>query len=88
AKGKVSAEEMAQLSERGIDAWGMLSKAMGKPVAEIRKMSEEGKLLASDALPILQKGMEETFGGGTAEYMKSTAGQLDQVKESFSTMAG
>src|SRR5690606_33222097 len=31
AKGKVSAEEMNQLAERGIPAWGILSEVMGKP---------------------------------------------------------
>src|SRR5699024_9689799 len=38
-KQKISAEEMLQLTERGIPAWSRLSEAMGLSVAELRKMS-------------------------------------------------
>lgn len=88
AKGKVSAEEMGQLAERGVNAWQMIADGMGLSVAEVRKLSEEGKLLSKDALPLIQKGMSETFGGGTAEYMKSTVGQAQQAQESFAQLAG
>lgn len=88
AKGKVSAEEMQQLAERGVNAWQMLADGMGLPQAEVRKLSEEGKLLASDALPLIYKGMQETFGGGTQNLMKSTTGQAMLAKENFNTLAG
>lgn len=88
AKGKVSAEEMGQLAERGVNAWQMIADGMGLSVAEVRKLSEDGKLLASDALPLIQAGMAKTFGGSTATYMKSTAGQFDQLKEGASQFAG
>lgn len=88
AKGKVSAEEMNQLSENGINGWKMLADSMGLSVGEVRKMSEEGKLLASDALPIIQAGMDKTFGGGMQEYMKTTAGQMDNFIESAKVLAG
>lgn len=88
AKGKVSAEEMAQLSERGFNGWQAIADGMGLSVAEVRKLSEDGKLLASDALPMLQAGMEKTFGGGTAKYMASTAGQFDQIQEAANELAG
>lgn len=47
AKGKASAEEMNQLAERGIPAWEILSETMGKPIPELMKMSEQGKLMAN-----------------------------------------
>lgn len=88
AKGKVSAEEMGQLAERGVNGWQMIADAMGLSVGEVRKLSEDGKLLAKDALPMIQAGMAKTFGGGTATYMQSTAGQFDQLKEGASQFAG
>ncbi|WP_404323725.1 tape measure protein [Cytobacillus firmus] len=88
AKGKVSAEEMGQLAERGVNAWQMIADGMGLSVGEVRKLSEEGKILASDALPMIQKGMAETFGGGTAEYMNSTVGQAQQAQEAFNELSG
>lgn len=87
AKGKVSAEEMQQLAERGVNAWQMLADGMGLTQAEVRKLSEDGKLLASDALPLIYEGMQKTFGGGTAELMASTTGQAMEARETFSWLA-
>ena len=88
SKGKVSAEEMMQLAERGVSAWQFLADGMGLSVAEVQKLSSEGKLLAKDALPLIIQGMEKTFGGGMQNYMKSTIGQVEQAKENFSQFAG
>lgn len=88
ALGRVSAEEMAQLAERGFNAWGVLADGLGMSVGEVRKLSEEGKLLAEDALPILYEGMQKTFGGGTQNLMKSTTGQAMLAQENFKTLAG
>ena len=88
AKGKVSAEEMMQLAERGVNAWGFLAEGMGLSVAEVQKLSSEGKILAEDALPLIIAGMEKTFGGGMQTYMKSTVGQAQQAQEAFQQLSG
>jgi tape measure domain-containing protein len=88
AKGKVSAEEMQQLAERGVNAWQMLADGMGMTQGEVRKLSEDGKLLAEDALPLIYEGMQKTFGGGTQNLMKSTTGQAMLARENFATLAG
>lgn len=87
AKGKVSAEEMQQLAERGVNAWSMLADGMNMTQGEVRKLSEDGKLLASDALPLIYEGMQKTFGGGTANLMKSTTGQAMLARENFNWLA-
>jgi tape measure domain-containing protein len=87
AKGKVSAEEMQQLAERGVNAWQMLADGMGMTQGEVRKLSEDGKLLAKDALPLIYEGMQKTFGGGTANLMKSTTGQAMLARENFNWLA-
>jgi tape measure domain-containing protein len=87
AKGKVSAEEMQQLAERGVNAWQMLADGMGMTQGEVRKLSEDGKLLAKDALPLIYEGMQKTFGGGTANLMKSTTGQAMLARENFAWLS-
>ena len=88
AKGKVSAEEMMQLAENGINGWQMIADGMGLTVAEVMDLSKKGELLAKDALPLIQQGMEKAFGGGTQQLMKSTTGQAMQARENFSQLAG
>jgi len=88
AKGKVSAEEMQQLAERGVPAWKMLADGMHMSVGEVQKLASDGKLMAKDALPLIQKGMEKAFGGGMQNYMKSTVGQAQQAEEQFQQLAG
>jgi tape measure domain-containing protein len=88
ALGRVSAEEMGQLAERGVNAWGMLAEGMDMPVAQVRKLSEDGKLLAKDALPLIYEGMNKAFGGGTQNFMKSTVGQAMQAEEAFKELSG
>jgi tape measure domain-containing protein len=88
AKGKISAEEMNQLAERGIPAWKILGEEMGKTPAQLMEMASEGKLLADDALPALQKGFEDTFGGAAAEQASSFSGRLSNLKEQAQILAG
>ncbi|MGD6775227.1 tape measure protein [Sutcliffiella horikoshii] len=88
AKGKISAEEMNQLAERGIPAWGLLSDQMGLSTEELMKLSSEGKLLASDALPALQKGFTDAFGGAAEDQSNSFLGRLANIKEQLNILAG
>ncbi|MFP7479458.1 tape measure protein [Terribacillus saccharophilus] len=87
AKGKISAEEMNQLAERGIPAWKLLGDQMDKTPGQLMKMAEEGKLLADDALPALQKGFDETFGGQAAAQADTFSGRLQNLKENFQIFA-
>jgi tape measure domain-containing protein len=63
AKGKLSAEEMRQLTEAGIPAWEMLAEAMGKTTAEIMDMQSKGLIPADRAIKMLVEGMNKRFGG-------------------------
>lgn len=87
AKGKVSSEEVNQAAERGIPLWRILSEQMGKTPAELMKMAEEGKLLAKDALPAIQKGFENSFGGASAEQANTFSGRLANLKEQATLLA-
>lgn len=80
-KGKLSAEEMLQLGERGISAWEILSKKMGVGTAELQKMTSDGKVMANDVLPLLIEGLGEQFGGAMEKQSKSMSGLLSTAKD-------
>jgi tape measure domain-containing protein len=46
ARGRVSAQDMNQLTEAGIPAWSLLAKAIGLPIAKVRELSEQGQISA------------------------------------------
>lgn len=83
AKGKIQAEEMNQLLERGIPAWDMLAKATGKTKAELMDMASKGKLMADEYLPKLIEQMDATFGGGMQKQAQTFNGQLSQLEDNL-----
>lgn len=83
AKGKASAEEMNQLAERGIPAWQILSETMHKPIPELMKMSEQGKLMAKDVIPALVEGMGERFGGAMQKQSQTFNGLMSTLKDNL-----
>ena len=83
AKGKIQAEEMNQLLERGIPAWDMLAKATGKSKAELMDMASKGQLLADEYLPKLVDQMDKTFGGGMQKQAQTFNGQLSQLEDNL-----
>jgi tape measure domain-containing protein len=82
-KGKVSAEEMSQLSERGVDAWGALAKAAGVTVPEAMKLAEKGAFDASEAVPAILAGMAEKAGGSMEAMSKTLTGQWSNFKDTI-----
>ncbi|PKN85450.1 MAG: hypothetical protein CVU46_11095, partial [Chloroflexi bacterium HGW-Chloroflexi-8] len=86
AKGKVSAQEMMQLTEAGIPAWRYLADAMGLTTAEVMKMSEQGLIPAGNAIDYILAGMEKNFGGLMAEQAKTALGQLSALKDELNAL--
>jgi tape measure domain-containing protein len=81
AKAKVSGQEMMQLTEAGIPAWGYLAEAMNLSTAEVMKLSEQGLIPADMAIQAILAGMREDFGGMMAEQAKTAAGQLSNLRD-------
>lgn len=73
-KGKVQAEEMMQITEAGIPIWPLMSRALGKPVAELQELAQKGKLVTADVLPKLQAQMEKDYGGAMAKQSQTLTG--------------
>src|SRR5215216_2122361 len=83
-RGKVQAEELNQITEAGIPVWSLLAKATGKPVPELQKLMQSGKLLSKDVLPALFDQMHQDYGGGMAKQAKSLNGLWSTFKDTVS----
>lgn len=79
AAGKITAVDLMQLGQRGVDAATLIGSQMGMTGAQIRESITAGSLSAGDALDALTAGMDQRF-GGAAENVKNTfAGAMDRV---------
>jgi tape measure domain-containing protein len=89
-KGKVTGEEVRQLAEQGIPVWKILAASMHKTTAEVMELSEEGKISASTAIPMLVKGIEngtaatQKFGGMMEAQSKTIQGRWSTLKDNVS----
>ena len=80
SSGKVGLEELNAFQDRGIDVIGMLSEALDKTQGQIYDMISEGQIGGSQAVNILQSGLEEQF-GGAMETMAGTFSGLTSTLE-------
>jgi len=87
-KGKLQGEELMQMVENGIPVWQLLSKALGKPVEELQKLSSDGKLLSNEVLPLLFDQMQKDYGGAMAAQSKTLVGTWSSLKDNAKSLAG
>jgi tape measure domain-containing protein len=81
--GRLSAGDMMQLVNAGVNAWPILAKTMGKSVAEVRKLSEQGKIGAKDIQRFwdaLGSGAE----GATTALAGTLSGMISTLKDTVS----
>jgi len=81
AKSKVSGDEMLQLTEAGIPAWGILAESIGKSTAEVMKLAEKGVIPADQAIQALLAGMSEKFPNMMEKQSKSMEGLFSTLKD-------
>lgn len=82
--GKVNAQDMMQLTSVGIKAWDYLAAGMGKSVAEVRKMSEDGAIDAETAINHIMNGLSE-FDGMMDKMSNTTVkGLWSNIQDTFS----
>lgn len=81
--GRVNAQDMMQLTSVGIKAWDYLAEGMGKTVAEVRKMSEDGEIEAETAIQHIMAGLDE-FDGMMDKMANTTVkGIASNLKDAF-----
>jgi len=88
AKGKLSGEEMRQLTEAGIPAWEMLAEAMGTTVPELQKMVSKGLIPGYKAVDMLTAGMTKRFGGMMASMENTWQGVTSSIKDIWRMTVG
>lgn len=84
ARGKVSTQDLYQISNTGIPIFQLLSKALGMPVGEIQKLIETGKLASDDVLPKLLAQMNKDYGGAMTGQASTLTGLWSTFKDTMS----
>lgn len=87
-KGKLQGEELMQMVENGIPVWQLLSKATGKSVGELQKLSSAGKLNAQETLPKLFAQMQKDYGGAMIAQSGTLIGQWSSLKDNTQILLG
>jgi tape measure domain-containing protein len=78
AKGKVSGEELMQLTEQGIPALKILADSYGVTTSEMSEMITKGKVMSDKAIPLLIKGLQD----GT-KNVKGFGGMMDKQSQTM-----
>ena len=80
---KITAEDLNELGNRGVNAAELIGSQMGMTGAEVRESISKGSLDAGQALDALAAGMSQRF-DGAAENVKTTFdGAVDRVKAAW-----
>ena len=82
AKGKVSAEEMMQLTETGIPAWQYLADVISNgDIPTAMQMVTNSVVDADTAIQALQDGMNRDFGGMMSKQAQTLTGVLSNMAD-------
>ena len=87
AKQKVSAEEMLQLTETGINAWKFLAEGIGTSIPEAMERARKGMIPSAVAIEAILDGMRRRFGGAMKAQANTMRGMLEQIKDSMATIS-
>lgn len=83
AAGRVNAQDMMQLTSVGVSGWQYIADGMGKTVAEVRKMSEDGELAADEAIKHIMNGLSEYDGMMNKMSNTTVSGIASNIKDAF-----
>lgn len=81
--GRVNAQDMMQLTNANIPGWELLARAIGKTVAETRKLSEAGRIDGGKAVEAITAMMaiDPRYKDMMARLEKTTAGRLSAAED-------
>jgi tape measure domain-containing protein len=82
-KGKVSGEEMLQLTEAQIPAWEILAQATGKPIPELQKLVQQGKITAQAYTDAFASFYSEggKFANASKDQSLTFAGSMSTIRD-------
>lgn len=87
AKGKVTSEELKQLTEAGIPAWQMLAKILNTDVAGAMALVEKRAVNSAAAVPALISAINERFGGLLEKQSNTLLGRFSNLKDRLEEVA-
>ncbi len=87
AASKITAQDLMQFGQRGINAADLIGSQMGMTGAQIREEITAGTLDAGQALDALAAGMEERYSGAAANVKNTFEGSIDRVKAAWRDFA-
>lgn len=88
ASGKITAVDLMQFGQRGVDAATLIGAQMGETGVQIRDDITKGTLGADVAITALVAGMDQKFGGAAANVKTTFAGATDNVKAAWRDLSG
>lgn len=81
--GKITAQDLNELGNKGIDAAGLIGAEFGKTGGEIREMITKGQISADDAIGAITTQMSVKFGGAAANVKETWVGAVDRIKAAW-----
>jgi tape measure domain-containing protein len=88
AKGKVSSEELMQLSESGVPALKLLQDELGLTGTQLSSQLQKGAIGADKGIAALVAGMNKRYGGMAVAQSKTFSGMLSTLKDNVSQTLG
>ena len=82
AKGRVSSEELMQLTEQLVPASEILQKKLGLTAGQVAEIGKQG-ISASATIKALFEGMTERFGGLSEKMRNTWGGMMEEMKATF-----
>lgn len=80
---KITAQDLNEFGNRGVNAAELIGSQMGMTGAEIRTAITSGSLDATEALDALAAGMSTKFAGAADNVKETFAGAMDRVKAAW-----
>ncbi len=90
-KGKVTGEEMLQLTEAGIPAWDALASKLGVDVVKAQEMVTKGQVKANEIFAAIGEGSGpamQRLTGMMDKQSQSFAGLMSTAKDTFAQFSG
>lgn len=87
AKGRLSSEEMMQITEMGIPAWQLLADKLNTDVAGAQDMVTKRMVDSKTALDALVSGMEQNYGGMMEEQSGTILGTWSNLMDGIGQVA-
>lgn len=86
-KGKVSAEELMQMAERGLPVFQILEDKLGLTKKQLENIGAAG-ISSAQGVAALLTGLNEKFGGSMAKMAQTLTGQWSNLMDNLKSLVG